>query len=300
MIKIGENMEEKSLLKRGIHKMMIVFFIITLILILLLLYSRYISTKKLEVKEYRILNEKFIDQLHGYKIAHISDIHYGKTTNKEDLEKIVDKINLTKPNILIFTGDLIDKDTTFTDQMKEEIEICLSKLNPSILKYAIKGEDDVKIDNYGLIMENSGFISLDNKYDTLYLNQTDYILLAGISTQKENNSVDSYLEKVDKYFQDNKENKPIYSILMMHEPDMIERANISNFDLALAGHSHGGQVKLPFIGSIRYPKYAQKYHEDYQKIDGVDFYITSGIGTTTYAFRFLNAPSFNLYRIVNY
>ena len=300
MIEIGENMEEKSLLKRGIHKMMIIFFIITLILILFLLYSRFISTKKLEVKEYRIINEKFTNQLHGYKIAHISDIHYGKTTNKEELEKIVDKINLTKPNILIFTGDLIDKDTTFTDQMKEEIESILLKLNQSILKYSIKGEDDVKVDNYGLIMENAGFISLDNKYDTLYLNQTDYILLAGISTQKENDNVDSYLEKLDKYIQDNKENKPLYSILIMHEPDMIDKANISNFDLALAGHSHGGQVKLPFIGSIMYPKYATKYHEDYQKVDNVDFYITSGIGTTTYAFRFLNPPSFNLYRIVSY
>lgn len=293
-------MEDRKVLKKGIHKMFLFFLTITIIIILVLLYSRFIETKKLEVKEYRIINENFIEDIHGYKIAHISDIHYGKTTTKEELEKIVDKINLTKPNILIFTGDLIDKDTTLDEKITEEIELILSKLDNNIIRYSIKGEDDLKFDNYGLIMENAGFISLDNKYETLYLNQKDYILLSGISTRKDNNNYEEILNKVNSFLDDNKENKPIYSIFIMHEPDIIENVDLEPFNLLLAGHSHGGQVKIPFVGALRYPKYANKYNDDYQVIENKDFYITSGIGTTTYGFRLFNPPSFNLYRIVSY
>jgi len=89
--------------------------------------------------------------------------------------------------------------------------------------------------------------------------------------------------------------------MMFHEPDNVDKLiEFQNIDLALAGHSHGGQVKIPFLGAITYPKYANKYNDDYQVIENKDFYITSGIGTTTYGFRFFNPPSFNLYRIVSY
>ena len=168
-------MKEKKLLKLAIHKMILAFIVLTLIVISVLLYSRFIETKKLEVKEYRIKNENFKNNLHGYKIVHISDVHYGKTTSKKELKKIVEKINLIKPNILIFTGDLIDKDTTLTKNDVEEIENILSNLNEEIICYSIKGEDDLKIENYDLIMENIGFISLDNRYEQLYLNQYFYM-----------------------------------------------------------------------------------------------------------------------------
>ncbi len=292
--------QEKNNLKKGIHKMIFFFFIITTIIILILLYSRFIETKKLEVKEYRIVNENFAS-IHGYKIAHVSDIHYGKTTNKKELEALVKKINLTKPDILFFTGDLIDKDTNLTEEMIEEIEDCLSKLNVSIKKYSIEGEDDSKFSSYGFIMENANFISLDDTYEKLYINQTEYLLLAGMKSAKEDSDFDSKTKEVNEYLKNLKEEeKPLYSIFLLHEPDFIENINIDDFNLVLAGHSHGGQIRLPIIGGMIYPKYATNYNQTYQKIGSTDFYITSGIGTTTYSFRLFNPPSFHLYRLVSY
>lgn len=279
--------------------MIFFFFIITMIITLILLYSRFIETKKLEVDEYRIVDERFVN-IHGYKIAHVSDLHYGKTADKEMLDKLINKINLTKPDILLFTGDLIDKDTNLTETMIEEIENSLSKLNISIKKYNISGEDDLKFPSYGFIMENAGFVSLDDTYKKLYINQTDYILLSGLKSSKENSDFDSKTKEINEYLKELKENRPFYSIFLLHEPDFIEHINISDFDLILAGHSHGGQVKVPFVGGIIYPKYASNYHDDYQKIESSRFYISSGIGTTSYGFRLFNPPSFNLYRLVSY
>lgn len=286
--------------KKSLQKIAIFFLILLILLVLAICYSHFITTKRLDVKEYKIISDKFSGSFHGYKIAHISDIHYGKTIQKEDFEKIIEKINLTKPDILIFTGDLIDKDTKVTETLLEEVEEILKKLDRSILKYEIKGEDDVLINNYSLIMENAGFVSLNDTYDTVYLDQENYLLLAGFKTRKENDNYDQKLENVTRFLIEQKENKPMYSIFIMHEPDMVENVPITDFDLLLAGHSHGGQIRLPKIGGLIYPKYAEHYHEAYEQIEGKDFYITSGIGTTTYGFRLFNNPSFNLYRMTSY
>ena len=93
--------QEKNSLRKWVKKMIFFFFILTMIIILILLYSRFIETKKLEIDEYRIVDERF-ESIHGYKIAHVSDIHYGKTTDKEMLDKLIEKINLTKHNKLTY------------------------------------------------------------------------------------------------------------------------------------------------------------------------------------------------------
>jgi hypothetical protein len=272
---------------------------ILVLIVCTIIYAHYIETKKLNVKEYKIINENFTEKKHGYKIAHISDIHYGSTTDKKTLESIVEKINLINPDILFFTGDLIDKDTNVTEEIVEELEEVLSKINKDILLYQIKGEDDTVFDKYDLVMENVGFTSLNNKYQTLYLNQTDYILLAGIETIKSKKDYDSMLTEVNEYI-NTEETKPIYTILLMHEPDTIDSIDIKDYNMILAGHTHAGQVRLPLIGAIKYPKYASKYHKDYEKKENTDIFISSGIGTTAYPFRLLNAPSINVYRLLSY
>ena len=111
-------MNEEGKKKHPIIKFLIIF---TLVIIALLLYSRFCATKGLVTKEYKITNSNIQDNFHGFKIAHISDIHYGRTTDKNDLEKIVNEINLLKPDIVVLTGDLIDKDTELDETTKNEI-----------------------------------------------------------------------------------------------------------------------------------------------------------------------------------
>ena len=289
---------EKGKNKKGKRRLIIFLVFILFLIVGILLYSRFIAVKRLHVKEYRIVNEN-LKEIHGYKIAHLSDIHFGKTTTSSDLKKIVTKINLTKPDILIFTGDLIDKDTKLTEKMKEEIENILKTIDKTILKYCIKGEDDLKFSSYDFIMENAGFVSLDDTYKTLYIDKDNFFFLAGLKSTKDASSIEGRLGDV-KQFISTLEKRPMYSIFVMHEPDFVDMIDTDSFNLVLAGHSHGGQVQIPFLGGIIYPKYATKHHQNYSKIGNTDFYISSGIGTTTYGFRLFNPPSFNLYRLVSY
>lgn len=290
--------EEKNKWKNVKRNSILFFAFILIIGFGILAYSHFVVPKRLDVKEYRIVDEN-LKNIHGYKIVHVTDIHFGKTTNMEDLKKLVEKINMIKPNILLFTGDLIDKKTTLTEKMKEELEVVFARLDEAILKYSIKGEDDYLFSNYDFIMENAGFISLDNTHKTLYINQNEFLFLAGLSSTKNKEKIEEAFQKTNEILT-SLEEKPLYSILLLHEPDFVENIDLANFNLVLAGHSHGGQVKIPFIGGIAYPKYAKKYHQDNQVVQDKNFYISSGIGTTTHGFRLFNNPSFNLYRLVSY
>ena len=115
-------------------------------------------------------------------------------------------------------------------------------------------------------------------------------------------SISDKLKESTEFLKDKKnDEKPIYSILLMHEPDYIDDLNINNYDLVLAGHSHNGQVRIPFIGAIKstLPSGSKKYYDRYYKIKNTDLYISNGIGTSKINFRLFNRPSFNLYRFTN-
>ena len=84
----------------------------------------------------------------------------------------------------------------------------------------------------------------------------------------------------------------------MHEPDYIDDIDYSKFDLVLAGHSHNGQVRIPFIGATILPDGAKKYYKEYYKLEDTKLYISSGIGTTILPIRLFNKPSYNFYRII--
>ena len=97
----------------------LVYFI--LIIGLLLIYSRYIEPYHLIVKEYKIENNTMPDSFDGLKIVHFSDVHYGTVVDKNYLTKIVNLINKQNPDIVFFTGDLIDKSKKLNDKETEEV-----------------------------------------------------------------------------------------------------------------------------------------------------------------------------------
>ena len=266
----------------------------------ILLYSRYISTSGLIIKEHRIYNTNLPDSFHGTKIIHVSDIHYGRTVLKDELNNLVTKINDLKPDIVIFTGDLIDKDTKLTKKDKKIIIEELNKIDTTIGKYAITGNHDYQFEEYDSILLESNFINLNDSYDIIYHKSYEPIMLAGLKTYlSSKKSMDDRMLNINTYIADNKDNGPKFRILMMHEPDLIDDVQVDNFNLVLAGHSHNGQVRLPLIGATVLPPKAKKYYDEHYKIKDTDIYISSGVGTSTINFRFLNKPSINLYRLVN-
>lgn len=274
--------------------------IVIIIISLILLYSRFIATRGLDIKEYKITNEMITDNFHGFKIVHISDIHYGRTTKKKELENLVDKINLLKPDIVVLTGDLIDKNTQMNETISKEISETLSKIKTTVGNYAIIGNHDKYFTEWENIINNSNFKNINDGYELIYNNGYTPLLLAGISSNSENEAnIEEKYSSIEEYINSNDSFNKIYKILLMHEPDFIDAINYSRFNLVLAGHSHNGQIRLPFIGATILPPNGKKYKDEYYKLNQTDLYVSGGIGTSTISFRLFNKPSINFYRLTN-
>lgn len=273
----------------------IVFFIL-LLLAGIYVYATNISPNIITYKEYKIKVENLADNFEGFKIVQISDIFYGTNFGEENLKKLVKKVNETNPDIVILSGDLINKDNKMTTEQADKISEILNNINTTCGKYAITGDNDYKFDEWQNIIKNSGFINLNNAYDTVYKKGYDYLLIAGVSTFADKENINSKLNSTLEYINSLETNSPLYKILVMHEPDYIDDLNPNPFNLILASHVNS-QINIPGYGALYKRDGAKKYYNNYYKLETSDLYINGGIGCENYKFRF-NTPSFNVYRLV--
>ena len=271
------------------------FIIILIIVIIVLLYGSFIEPSWLRTNEINITNNDITDSFDGFKVVHISDIHYGTTVNKNMLKDIVDEINLIKPDILVFTGDIFDDSVTLDEDDYNDIIDNFKNITTSNGKYAIYGDMDKK-EEWDNIISSSDFESINDTSKLIFNGTNIPIVLSGISSNsglediiEKNRTITSFIEEL--------EVKPCYSILLMHEPDYVDTIDVSNYNLILAGHSMGG-INIPFIGTVGLPSYATKYYNGEYKISDSILYVSNGVGTNKTRFRFRNRPSINLYRIV--
>ncbi len=265
------------------------------VIILVIAYSRYVGTSGLVTKEYKIETNKIDDSFDGLKIVHFSDLHYKRIINRERLESVVEEINLINPDIVFFTGDLIDKDFDITDQDKIDLTECLKMINSKYGKYAVNGNHDYVRDENLLneIYDGSDFILLNNNYDIIYGDGDDKLFIGGLDNYSYGKSD---IDKVMNYFVNNEDIS--YKIILVHEPDYADNfINRYNIDLILSGHSHNGQVNIPYIKKLFLPYGSKKYYENYYEINNTLIYVSSGIGESRINFRLFNRPSINFYRI---
>lgn len=264
-----------------------IFYILILLCILVVIYARYIGTTGLIIKEYTVKNEMLPQSFNGLKIAHFSDFHYGRTMYINDFKNLVKEINLTKPDIVVFTGDFIDKDTKISDGEINSIIDILSSIDSTYGNYYITGNHDIKFDKYEELFNSSNFNNLNDKYEIILSKTGESIMISGTNYKSNLN----YLEDLFK------NDLPEFKINIMHTPDTYDGISNYNYDLVLAGHSHNGQITIPFYGAIYTPNGAKKYYEPYYRLNNTDMYISGGIGTSKYNYRLFNRPSFNLYRL---
>ena len=265
-----------------------------LFIIGMILYARFIGTMGFITKEYVIYNKNLPSGFDGMKIVHFSDLHFNRAINQDKVDKIVDEINLINPDIVVFTGDLIDKDMTISDNDYEYLSDTFSKINAKYGKYAVIGNHDyIEMDNVIKVFNDSNFKYLENSYDVIYNQNNEKIFIGGIGNVSYN------LDNVDKtmeYFNSN--NDISYKIILTHEPDISDLIIDNNdVNLILAGHSHNGQIRLPIVGAIWTPPHSKKYYDGYYSISGTDLYISSGIGVSSMNYRLFNRPSINFYRV---
>ena len=264
--------------------------IIILILSLLIIYARYGGTRGLITKEYQI-ETTIDDSFDGLKIVHFSDLHYLRITNKETTQSIIEEINLLNPDIVVFTGDLIDKDYKPNDKDISNLKELLTSIKSKYGKYSVLGEHDIKVeDTIKDIYISSNFTLLDNSYDVIYGNNNNKLFIGGLSNNPD-------IDKVMNYFTENEDIN--YKIILVHEPDYIDTitSKYNNTNLVLAGHSHNGQINIPYIKKLLLPEGSKKYYNNYYKVNNTNLYISSGLGESNINFRLFNRPSINFYRI---
>ena len=293
--------KQKEIIKeenREIRKKIVIScFKITIIIILLsitfYLYTTYISSKIIDVKEERIINEKLPTNFNGLKIIQISDIHYGSTIFIKDIKKLVELVNERTPDLVVFTGDLINKDYKLNSKEQEKLITELKKIKTTIGKYAIMGEEDSS--EFNTIMNQSNFTILNNSYDLIYKDNNTPILLIGLNNSKKNEDIDSAYE----YFNQPTHNSNIYTITLLHKPDTVDEIleKYPTTDLFLAGHSHNGQINIPYIGGLIKKEGSQQYINEFYQINNSRLYISSGIGTNGNGFRLFCRPSINFFRL---
>lgn len=288
--------EENRKVKKQVIKKIIKYTILFIVLLYaFFFYEENVSTTRIIVNEKRITNNRIPSSFNGMKIIHFSDLHYGSNIDLDKVKEIVSIINKRKPDIVVFTGDLIDRSIELNNKEQESLIKELQKIDSPLGKYAVIGDEDK--DNYSTIMNQSNFIVLNNEYDLLYNKTNEAILLTGFSSSL-NKTID--INKAMDYYNLDVANSNIYSIGLLHEPDSTDDIlNVHSIDLLLAGHSHNGNIRIPFLGSISKRDGAKKYDQAFYNIGDTNLFISSGLGTQDNGIRLFCRPSINFYRLSN-
>ncbi|WP_313630486.1 metallophosphoesterase [Enterococcus devriesei] len=262
--------------------------LVLFLMILALLYCRY-QTYRLVEKHFKVTKNSAALSIEagkkkGLTIAQISDSHFSPFYSPKRFDKIVAKLNQAEPDIVLFTGDLIENYNYWQTHDTQEISQQLATIRAPKGKFAILGNHDYRSNGGNAVsqlLEAGGFTLLTNQ-STL----VDQLSLTGIDDSQEG-TPDYSVTPVKAYF----------SILMVHEPDQVKQLpELSHFDLILAGHSHGGQIRFPLF---TYKNFGSKTYDQgvYKLTATTSLVVNTGLGTTGPPLRFRVIPEILYFHI---
>jgi uncharacterized protein len=257
------------------------------------LYANRIEPSLLDIQELQIKHPLIPNSFDGIKMIQFSDTHLGFQYNLHQFNQLVNKINSLKPDIILFTGDLMDEPNQYTEINK--LMPILKKLQAPLGKYCIFGNHDhggYGSDIYRNIMETTDFSVLLNDSAPIKLSDGSIIYLLGIDDAMLGNpNISLTLKNVP---------KNSFKILLSHAPDLAETASLYPVQWQLSGHSHGGQIKIPFLGALVTPPFGKIYPEGLYSIgehNPLSLYVNRGIGTTRLPFRFMSKPELTVFTL---
>ena len=212
----------------------------------LFIHSKYIEIKTKKIKKWT-------------RITQISDIHIGATHKKNFLEKIVNKINKTKPDIVLITGELIDGKHKYKEHYFETI----NKIEAPL--YMILGNHEIitGLEETHELLEKTKIKMLRNETTTI----NNDINLTGVDDSETQKIFRKNLETIEP-------DREKYNVIMHHRPIGIKEIQRKGFDLYLAGHTHAGQL-FPFNLLI---KIFFKYIKGSYTYKNLYLYVSPGTG----------------------
>lgn len=223
------------------------------------------------VKKYTIYSEQLPDSFDGFRIAFASDFHYESRFNRKRLPGLLKALQATEADVLLLGGDYRGRNGGNLTELFDLLHI----FRPPYGTYGVMGNHENNA-NYEIVkeeMKRTGIHLLEHEVDTLW-KKNEYILLCGIRNpfDLKQNGVSPTLNL----------HPDDYVIMLVHTPDYAEDTDISNTDLVLAGHTHGGQVSFfKRYTPAHFSKYGTRFMTGLKHNSaGIPVIITNGIGTS--------------------
>ena len=256
------------------------------------LYTVLLEPGWFRIETVRIPLRRLPKPFSGIRIAQISDIHMGGWMGKERLQRVVDLLLEQKPELILITGDFLTGHG-FGSSHRQAVGDLLEVLAPlanTVPTFAVLGNHDYWTDAQAvreMLLAACGITDLSNAVFTLTRGDAN-LHLCGVD------DVWAGDVKLDEVIARLKDDSP--AILLAHEPDFADTsAATGKFDLQVSGHSHGGQVVLPFVGPPILPYLGNKYPSGLYQVENMFQYTNRGVGMLSPAVRFNCPPEITIF-----
>ncbi len=250
-------------------------------------YARFIEPYRYEVSETDVFLRDLPESFEGFRITQLTDVHHSRIVGIDEVRQTVDLANLTKPDLIALTGD-------YTTSYRRYIEPCaeaLGALNAPEGVWAVLGNHDHYTDREltTRALENNRIAVLNNANTTLRRG-SDVLQLSGIDDWSwAGTNWPRALYGLD-------QKRP--TVLLSHQPRVLDFAESEKVGLILSGHTHGGQIDLPLIGlPARFATAELKYAQGLFRRGDTQLYVSRGTGVIGLPLRFGVRPEIAVLRL---
>lgn len=267
-------------------RIMYIFVLFIIVIGAICYYGVYISYNNLSSTNYTINSNKINDDVN---LAIISDLH--ENSLGEDNQELINSIEKQSPDVILVVGDMINQGSSNTEIVTNLMEQ-LSEIAPVFYSLGNTEYDNIQEFNSNIIkeLEDVNVTVLDKEYEDLKIRNTT-LRIGGMYDYAFS------LKQGDAYnFLRDFENTDNYKIILAHRPDSFifgDASKVWDIDLVVSGHTHGGQVRLPFLGGIYCGD--QGWFPEYDKglfdLNRMKIIVSSGLGSGKQKIpRFNNVP----------
>jgi len=221
-----------------------------------------------EITEIDIWLRRLPVAFNGLRIVHLTDIHHSLFTPLEDIQRAIHLANLLRPDLIALTGDYVTLSPTYIWPVAR----VLGKLRARLGIFAVLGNHDFQVD--------AGEITRAFRTQRIRVLRNSHFALRAGSAHLWVVGVDDLWWGADDLvaaLRSVPAREP--KILLCHNPMGVRQAAAHGVDFVLSGHTHGGQVRLPVVGSVYgRSKFGERFVEGWNRLDGTQIYVSRGIG----------------------
>lgn len=255
---------------------------------LCLLWGFAVEPLLLTVSEVDYEDRRLPEGFDGTRVVLLTDIHVGPFYSERDVERMVEKVESLKPDMVLFGGDLLQKVSDYQQVDGARVSQAFAKLKPRLGKFAVLGNHDIRsveMEQTAIqILTGGGFTVLNNS--TAEIAPGFYVCGTG-SASDDGPGSPTDQSNVSKVAWTTEHNA--FSLILSHEPSQTDANTQYPFALQLSGHTHGGQISLPLIGPfLLYGE--ERYFSGFYRQADTTIYVSRGIGTSVVRARFLAPP----------